>query len=83
MNLLRDGKRELQVVVKLQHLPASVEWSGMSWKCSLKVWSRQFDEQQKNMERDSYCWWTVVENVDVETRDPLDLVVVIHVSRNK
>jgi hypothetical protein len=35
------------------------------------------------MERYSCCVWTVVENVDVETRDPLDLVVVIHVSRNQ
>ena len=83
LNRLRDGKRELLVGVQLQHLPASVEWSGMSWKCSLTAWSRQFDEQQQNMERSSWCEWPVVENVDVEPRDPLDLVVVIHVSRNK
>jgi hypothetical protein len=80
VNVRIGSDRELWVVVKLQHLPASVDWSRMSWKCSLSVWDQQFDEQEENMEQKSYCWWRVVDDVKSELRNPLDLNVVIHVS---
>ncbi len=81
----RSGSdRKLWVGVELQHLPASFDWSGMSWKCSLSVWDQQFDEQVKNTKdnifHNSRCWWKVIDEVESELRNLLELNVVIHVS---
>ena len=77
-----DGR--LAVGVHLQHMTEEMENQKLQWSCQLTHGDTQFtSNSNNNMEKDSYCGWTVVEDVNELTSDIVELHLLICITQRQ
>ena len=72
----RSSRRELQVGVVLQHVTEEVRH--LQWSCTL---GDKSSNNNKNMEKRSYCWWPVADDVERLSADTLEVQLLIRITR--
>ena len=73
----------LRVFVELQHMAEEMENQELQWSCQLTHGDTQFTSNNRNMEKDSDCDWTVVKDVNELTADILELHLLIRITQRQ
>ena len=68
------------VVVWTQYVPA--DGASLTAEYSLSVWGRQFGSKKEDVKRWNWVRWTVVDDVNSESRYLLEMVLVLVILRD-